>query len=176
MLKHYRFPLLFLAIYAVLQVLYLSGPDWLVRDVLVDQLTVVPAAHLINAVWPQAQVVADQSSIRSAAGSLNVLRGCEGTETLLMLLAAVIAARRSLGWSLSGALIGCALVYGLNQLRILGLYWVVVNRHDWFALAHGYIAPLLVVALSLVFFVLWSRAGLPPQSNRNDGDAGASPA
>ena len=157
MVKRYQFPLLFLLVYGVLQLLYLNAPEWLVKDMLVERLTAEPAAWLINWLWPSAQALAHGGSIVSPRGTLNILRGCEGTETLLMLLAAVFAARRMWRQLLLGVVLGCALVYLLNQVRIVGLYWIVVHHHDLFSLFHGTIAPLFIVGLSLGFFILWSR-------------------
>lgn len=155
--RRYRFPLLFLLIYGILQVLYLSAPERLINGVVVEQWTVQPAVGFIDALWPAANARARGSSIQSPQGTLNVLRGCEGTETILMLVAAVLATRCSWIRKLVGLVLGTTLVYLCNQLRIAGMFWIVRHHHQWFPLFHGYIAPLLIIGISLVFFVLWSQ-------------------
>lgn len=156
-MKNYRFPLIFIAIYMLLQFAYLSAPDWFVKDFLVSQITVIPGASFINFLFNDVSVHAEGTRIVSGQGSINVLRGCEGTETMLMLIAAVLASGRkfiALGF---GLCLGCLLIFVLNQLRIAGLFWVVVYQRDLFDVIHGYIAPLFIVASAAGFYLLWLK-------------------
>lgn len=156
-MKQYRFPLLFILIYLLTLVAYESAPEWLVRDYIVNRATVDPGAMLINMIWPELQVSAQGSRIVSDHGSINVLRGCEGTETLLLFIAAILAAGSSWRAVLSGLLVGCMLIYVINQIRIIALFWVVVNHRHGFEIVHGYIAPLVVVGLASLYFLAWLR-------------------
>lgn len=161
----FRFPLLFIAGFALLQLAYNAAPAWLVEDLLVHRLTVRPSVAVLDGLWPEFAVTADGSRLVSPAARINVLRGCEGTEALLMLLAAVLAAglcgTARPGW-LGAGLAGSALVvFALNQLRIVGLFLVAVRRPDWFAVAHGYLAPIVVVGGATLFFVAWLQAARP---------------
>jgi exosortase family protein XrtM len=123
----------------------------------VDKVTVEPSAWLISSIWPEHDVHAKGSRIISTTGNINVLRGCEGTETLLLLIAAVLAAGQSLRSVVVGIAIGSLLIYLVNQLRITMLFWVVANQRSSFELAHGYIAPLFVIGLAAIYYLFWLR-------------------
>lgn len=157
LLGQFRFPLIFLIAYLLLQWGYQSAPDWLVKGVIVETATVAPSAALIGALWPEAQVRAQGARLVSERGSVNVLRGCEGTEALLLLFAAILAAGGRWRAVAAGLLMGTLVVYAVNQARIAALFWVVVNRRSAFALVHGYIAPLFVIGLATLFFLAWIR-------------------
>ncbi|MDY6829051.1 MAG: archaeosortase/exosortase family protein [Pseudomonadota bacterium] len=164
-----KFPAIFIGIYLVLQILYLVAPEWLVKGLLVDQLTVKPSATLIDWWFSELPVGAKGSSITSPLGNINVARGCEGTETILMLIAAIMAAWRHWAYTLAGLVAGIALIFAINQIRIAGLFWIMLNHRDQFELFHGYLAPILVVGMAAVFFILWMR--LAPSSHDETGNA-----
>ena len=157
MLGQLRFPLLFLLFYLALQWGYQAAPDWFIKDLIVETVTVKPSERLIDALWPDLGVTAQGTRLTSAQGSVNVLRGCGGTETLMLLFAAVLAAGRHWRTVLAGLLIGTALIFAVNQIRIVALFWLVVHHPYTFGMAHGYIAPLFVVGLATGFFLLWIR-------------------
>jgi exosortase family protein XrtM len=153
--RSYRFPLLFIVFYGLSQWAYHLLPEHFVREVLVHRFTVVPAAVLINVFLDGFNAVADGTRLVSGSVRLNVLRGCEGTEVVLMLMAAIAAALRPVGVSLMGLFAGIALIFAVNQLRILALFFVTAFHRDWFELIHGVVAPLLVIAAAAVFFLWW---------------------
>lgn len=155
-----------MAIYLLLQCAYLAAPEWLAKELLVDRLTVKPSAALLDWWFSDVAVSAKGSRILSALGSINVARGCEGTETLLMLVAAIIAAWRHWRYTLLGLMAGIVLVFAVNQLRIAGLFWVMLHHRRHFELCHGYLAPILVVGVAAVFFILWLKQSSPsPQTS-----------
>ena len=51
------------------------------------------------------------------------------------------------------------LIYGLNQIRIVALYFAV--RHDkvLFELIHGLVGPLAIIAVACLFFAWWIGRG-----------------
>jgi hypothetical protein len=58
---------------------------------IIDGATVHSAVALINWLTPEAAAVAGGASIHSDGASLNIRNGCEGTEILFLLLAALCA-------------------------------------------------------------------------------------
>jgi exosortase/archaeosortase family protein len=64
-----------------------------------------------------------------------------------------------------GLLLGTALIFVLNLMRIVTMFHIVIRRPEWFDLAHGLIWQSIMV-LSAAVFVLWhvegSRAGRTP--------------
>ncbi|WP_428423365.1 exosortase/archaeosortase family protein [Methylibium sp.] len=121
----------------------------------IDDCTVRTGAWLVKLSWPQAGAQAAGSRIAAPGGGINILSGCEGTEVLFLLWAALLAfpmpaARRALGMVLA-----TGLVFGLNQARILVLFHALRADRASFDLLHGLIAPVVMIALSGLFFMLW---------------------
>ena len=151
-----RFALVFLLIFSVLQFGYSASRGSFFEWLVIDFATVRPSAAVINLIAPGEQAHAQGHRIVSAQGGLNILNGCEGTESMFLLLAAIVAFTASWLRKLKGALIGILLVYLLNQLRIVTLYFVAHQDKHWFDLLHGYIAPTLIIVLTCVFFLWWA--------------------
>lgn len=144
---------LFLVTFFLLQYGWERCRDTAVERLLIDRATVRPAASLINAVWPDQYVQAQGHSLISAQQRINVLNGCEGLEVLFLLIAALAAS--PLWWRRKVIAIFCGLpvVYLLNQLRIITLWQVQQIRPDLFGLMHGTVLPLVLIALTLLFFL-----------------------
>jgi exosortase family protein XrtM len=151
------FVVLFVGAFIALQVAYSSARDTEVERMIVDVATVRPSAAIIDAITPREQVRADGHRLVSPHARLSVLDGCEGTECMMLLIAAILAHRARLRDKLVAMLLGVGLVYAVNQLRIVALYYTFRFERDWFALLHGYIAPTFVVVVAAGFFLWWSR-------------------
>jgi exosortase family protein XrtM len=149
------FPLLFLALFFAFQSLYQSGRDSRVARIAIDDLTVAPSARLLSWLTPADGVVAQGHRLISSRVRLSVLNGCEGTDVMLMLAAAMLAFPMRWRRKLLGILAGGVLVYVVNQARIVALYYALRVDRLFFEVFHGYIAPILVVAVAGWFFVYW---------------------
>lgn len=149
----------FLAIFASLQTLYAQSRDTWMERWLIDLATVRPSAFLIDLITPAAGVEARGHSLVSATTRLNILNGCEGLETLFLLISAILVYPASWPHKLKGAVLGAFLVYALNQVRIVTLYYAFVHDHALFSLLHGIVLPLVLIALSGLFFLAWIDAG-----------------
>lgn len=129
----------------------------MVEEILVDKATVYPSALLINALSKDINVQAIEHRLNSSKVRLSVLNGCEGTETMLLLIAAVLAFKASWKQKLVGIVTGLILIYVLNQIRIATLFFILpVNKQMFYAI-HGYIGPTLILVLSCIFFLMWIR-------------------
>ncbi|MDP1927542.1 MAG: archaeosortase/exosortase family protein [Thiobacillus sp.] len=152
-----RVLLIFLAAFFSLQYAWeMSRDSWLERLV-IDQLTVRPAAWMIDLLWPAYQVHAEGHRLVAAAGRLNILNGCEGMETLFLLAAAFIAYPFAWRIRLLGLGAGTLLVFVLNQTRIIVLWHAFLHDRAWFGVLHGTVLPVLLVASCLVFFLVFLR-------------------
>lgn len=156
--KELRFALVFLFIFSTLQFSYQSCRGSMAEHLVIDVATVYPSAALINFIDPKKQAMASGQRILSPQGSLSILNGCEGTGTLFLLAAAIAAFRASWRNKLKGVLLGTCLVYCLNQVRIVSLFFAAQENRQWFDMIHGYIAPSLIVVLSSLFFLWWANA------------------
>lgn len=160
-----RFALAFLLTFCILHYAYLSGRGGMVEHLVIEVATVFPSAALINFIDPSKQAMASGHSILSPHGSISVLNGCEGTETLFLLIAAIIAFRASWRNKLKGMLLGTILVYCLNQARIVVLFFAAQENRKWFDMIHGYVAPSLIIVMGSVFFLCWAHTATRTTTN-----------
>lgn len=153
-----RFPLLFMAAALVLIGGYHALPAVWVEQGIVRYFAVIPGAALLDWLTPGVVVTSTHTRIVSAIAQLNVLRGCEGTEALLILYAALLAARQSWRATVTAILLGTVLVFLLNQLRIIALFFIAAHAHDYFELVHGFAAPIAILLGIGLFFLLWLKS------------------
>jgi exosortase family protein XrtM len=172
--SRYR-PLLFLivfpAVYGCLHFLYFALPDSLLRDGVHYYAIVLPAATLLNLLVPHEAVSALHGSLQSAKASLDIVRGCDGAGAMFLLVAALIASSADIRHKLLGILYAVVLIYVLNELRVIALYFVVAYRSDWFGPLHNYFVPMLVIAASVLFFLWWTSSARESQVAGRDPDA-----
>ena len=76
---------------------------------------------------------------------------------LFLLVAAMLVAPLRWRAKLRGIAIGIVLVWVLNQIRVVGLFYAYRKDPEWFALLHGTLTPLaMVIALALFFLFYMS--------------------
>ena len=161
-----RFALSFLLVFCVLQFAYQSGRGGIADHLVIDVATVKPSAALIDLIDPGSRARASGPRILSPHGSLSILNGCEGTETLFLLAAAILAFRCSWRSKLTGLLLGAGLIYCLNLARIVALFFAARENRHWFEMLHGYIAPSLIIVLGSLFFLWWADAAVEHESTQ----------
>ena len=158
-----KFLTFFAAIYCVLHGAYLLIPDEVLKEKIYYQGIVSISAELIN-LFSNEHVNAHHNILSSSKAALEVVRGCDGAGTLFLIIAATIAFSCSIKHKLVGLLSGVALVYLLNQIRIVGLYFVVAYQRSWFEPIHTYFAPSLIVLICILYFAWWSIYGQAKES------------
>ncbi|MCK6407540.1 MAG: exosortase/archaeosortase family protein [Rhodocyclaceae bacterium] len=149
---------IFMAVFVVLQVLYGLAEGTAAERWIVERATVAPAVAALQVLRPEWLPRADGARVVAANKRINVRYGCEGTEVVFLLAAALLAVQAPWRWRLVGLACGIAAIWVFNQVRLLALVQVVVERREWFPVAHGALAPLAVIVLTAVFFVVWLRA------------------
>jgi len=125
-----------------------------------ERATVATSATLINTLTPQQHALGRGASVAGRDAAINIRKGCEGTEILFLLLAALIAHPFSWRRRLVGVVAGTLLVFLLNQARLLALFYSLGQDPALFDTLHGLLAPLLLIACTLGFFVFmleWER-------------------
>jgi exosortase/archaeosortase family protein len=151
------FVAVFLLLYGALQ--FASGfQRWFI-----DDLTVPLAAWAINTTGVSpVPVHANGSRLVASGGGLNVLQGCEGLDLLCLWIAAATAGPFTWRARLLALTLGTALVFALNQVRLVSLYHLYRSHRDWFGDAHGLWWPLALVGLVWALFALWQRGSGAP--------------
>lgn len=150
---------IFLGVFAILQWAWGESRDTWVERLVIHQGTVKPAAALVQWITPEVNARPVAASIKAPGGGLNILNGCEGTEVMFLLIAAFAAVR--LGWRqrLIGLGLGLALIFVLNQARILALFYAYRNQRSLFDLLHTSVLPAVLIALvGLYFYAVLHRS------------------
>jgi exosortase family protein XrtM len=148
------FLLVFAFAFVALQQLYLRTRD-LTANVLTHTLNAVPAAAIVNAIDPSQGAVADGSRVASPRGGIDIKRGCEGFEVVIILFAALIAYPAPIRWRLAGIAAGMAGIYVVNLVRIVSLYFVFVHAPERFDFAHLFLWQSLIILAAAGYFLLW---------------------
>ncbi len=153
--------ILFVVTFFALQATWERCRDSVIETWVIDRATVLPAARIINGLWPEQQTIAQKNSLIAARGRLNILNGCEGLETLFLLIAAFVAYPLRWKTRLMGMGLSVVLIYVANQARIILLWWTIQQHPSLFGMLHGTVLPLILIAIALVFFM----AFLPPRQS-----------
>jgi exosortase/archaeosortase family protein len=161
--------LLFLSVFFVLQMGYGACRGSWVEHLVIGDLTVAPTAAVINALTPDVGVKVLGNRLLAPGGGITVLKGCEGTEVMFMLVAAFAAVVMPWRRRLLGLGLGVLLVFCLNQLRLVGLFYAYRSDPSLFDLLHGTLAPIALVVAVAVYALFWFQhpadvADPPPAS------------
>ena len=159
-----KFILSFVVIYAFFQWIYFQVPWQVMRDIIYYYGIVSIAAEIVNP-FTQELVIAAQNKLSSTKAILEIVRGCDGSGSMFLLAAAMLAFSCSLRHKLTGLIAGIILLYAINMMRIIGLYFIVAYRGEWFLPVHTFFAPTLVILVSALFFIWWVRRASPRALN-----------
>ena len=174
-----RFIVLAAAIYGALHYGYHRIPDQVLRGTIYPTVIGNLAADTINTLTPDRKVRAIENSILSSKAKLNIVRGCDGSGVLFMLVAAILGFGAHWRKTLVGLALGVAIVYLINQVRIVGLYYVIEHNRLWFPPVHTYYAPTLIILLISIYFLFWTRwavGDLGPEPDDSGPDDKPAPA
>jgi exosortase family protein XrtM len=147
--------LIFLVVFCLLQMSYNTCRGTSFEHFILGDLTVVPAARLISMLTPDVCVKPVGNQLKAAGGGLTVLKGCEGTEVMFMLVAAFSAVVMPWRRRLLGLGIGILMVFCLNQIRLVGLFYAYRSDAPLFDLLHGTVAPIVLVIMVVLYTLFW---------------------
>lgn len=156
-IKTLRFVAVAAILYGLLHFLYHLIPDSTLRTTIYPNIIGHPSAAMINAITPERDIRIKDNKIISNKATLNIVRGCDGSGVWFMLIAAVIAFWSGIKQTFVGLLAGTAVVYIINQLRIVGLFYVVEYNRDWFDPFHVYFFPSLIILIIASLFLIWAK-------------------
>src|SRR5271165_4388080 len=142
----------FACVFAVLQVAWQLSAGTATARSFIEVTTVRPAAFIANRLTPDFHVEAVGTRLLAPAGGINIVNGCDGMETLFLLVAGFAIAPLSWRLRLLGSLIGVPIVYVLNQSRILALFYAHIADAQLFDLLHGIIAPVIMVLIIAAYY------------------------
>lgn len=158
--KEVGFVLRFIGIFLTVNFLYFLVPNAFMEQVIFSRLTARPVAAVIQFISPGDHMVARGIMLMSDHGSLMVTVGCEGAQSILILVSALIAFDLSVRRKIAGVICGVIFLYCVNIARIVGVYYVTRYSPRALDIAHLYVGQTLVIAMMFLFFIFWVRRSL----------------
>lgn len=146
---------LFAAAFALLQLAWQALRGTRVEWIVVHDCTVGPAVALVNWLTPSVHARAVKFSMAASGGGINIVNGCDGTEVAFMMTAAFLVARGASIARLIGFLFGIIIVFLVNQVRILVLFYAYRAGGTWFDTLHGSVTPVAVILVVSFYFYGW---------------------
>ncbi len=81
--------------------------------------------------------------------------GCEGSEPLVLFLAALIAFPLAWKFKWQGIVAGSLILIVLNVLRIVALYYIGIHWHSMFEQFHTEIFPIIFIIFAMITWLIW---------------------
>lgn len=158
-----RFALTFAFVFAVLMGGFEAVRGSAFERVLVEDVMLRPTVTLLNTVTPRESVrLAGRVLVSPDGANLRVVRGCEGIEMFVLLIAAIVAFPATPAQRLRGLAEGALLAYALSVLRLMALHYVLrYSPSGWEAL-HGLVLPLGPLLLLALYFLHWTASATAP--------------
>ena len=139
------------------QVIYYFIRD-ITAPVLVDMLHVRVSAFIINTLTPAEHCIAEGNTLFAAQHTLEIVLGCEGIDSIIIIIAALAAYRSRIGWKLTGITLGTLILYVVNIFRITGLFYISKYRSDMFDTMHIVVGQTIIIVAGFIFFLAWNTA------------------
>ncbi len=168
-------------LFLVLFVVILAGSFTLLSVNWVNDHAVVPFTAWVASTSGHAlrllgqPVALEGTVIRGPRFAVNIENGCNGVETVVIFLAAVLAFPARWRARLAGLALGIVAIQAINLVRVVALYLTGAYLPSLFDTSHTVIWQTLVILSGLGLFVIWaSRVGGPEPGGPADGAEGRS--
>lgn len=152
--REIRFFLLFILFFVAGQAAHYSM-RWYTTPILVYKLNAQASSKIINILAPGENTFVRENVLGSRNFSIRIAEGCEGTEGILLLAAAILAFPMGFWKKLLGVLGGSLIIYVSNLVRIISLYYVLKYKPDMFDTMHVFIGQTFIIIVGLAFFIAW---------------------
>lgn len=101
--------------------------------------------------------------IRSPRFAVNIRNGCNGVETMLIFLAAVLAFPAPWKARLAGLALGIVAIQLVNLVRVIALFLTGAYFPRFFDTSHTVIWQTLVIAFGVLLWVFWANRFAVPR-------------
>jgi exosortase/archaeosortase family protein len=95
--------------------------------------------------------------------------GCEGAQSILILVSALLAYSLPVKRKLAGVICGVLFMYCMNIGRIVGVYYVTRYNPRALDIAHLYVGQTFVILMMFLFFIFWVRRSLLANEQKRTG-------
>ncbi|WP_321492795.1 archaeosortase/exosortase family protein [uncultured Desulfobacter sp.] len=131
-----------------------------IEPILIERMNVSVSVKLLNYFSPDLSIVQKGRNINSNSIRMTVAAGCDGMDGLLIAVAAILAFPMAWRYKLNGLVMGTLVIYLTNLLRIVLLFYILLNTPKWFDFFHIYVGQFMVIFAGGLFFLFWvSRYG-----------------
>jgi len=152
--KEIQFVVFFIFFFVCGQGLYYWSKNYM-APVVVHRLNADVSSYLINWIHPGERTTVHKNEIRSVGLRMIIEEGCEGTEGIILITAALMAFEMPLIIKMSGIVLGVLLLYLSNLARIVVLYFSLRYKPELFDLLHMYIGQSFYIFVGAIFFIFW---------------------
>ncbi|HSL85086.1 MAG TPA: exosortase H [Thermoanaerobaculia bacterium] len=162
-----RRQVVFLVVFAVLLAgsFTLLSINWVNDHVVVPFTAGVAKASGVALALLGQDVTMEGTVLRSPRFAVNIANGCNGVETMLIFMSAVLAFPASWRSRLAGLAIGLVAIQGINLVRVVALFLTGAYLPDLFDASHTVIWQTLVILSGVLLWLLWaSRFALPARA------------
>lgn len=125
-------------------------------------LTAASAAALLAFLGES--LVRNGLTLSSSAGAIEIAHGCDVTYEWMLFAAAVFAFPVSGRARCLGLLVGLPLLFALNLVRVVTLFYLVTRWPDAFHAVHLYVWQTLFIAIVFGVWAIWARSALARSS------------
>jgi len=152
--REIQFVLYFILFFLLLQIAHYSLKSY-TSPILVHKLNTEVSSKIINFITPDEKTFTRGNTIGSGGFSIRIAQGCEGTEGILLIIAALGAFSMGIKQKISGMLVGTLVIYVSNLVRITTLYYTLKYKPGMFDLIHVYVGQTFIILIGVFFFIAW---------------------
>jgi len=152
--KEFNFLVLFILFFVFGQMFNYWARLYL-KPIIVHKMNADVSSKIINFMWPQEKTRVYNNYILSGKFTLAIEKGCEGTEGIILIVAALLAFPMNIVSKLIGILIGATIIYIANLARIIVLYYSLKYKPDLFDFLHIYVGQTFIIFIGSLFFIIW---------------------
>lgn len=164
--RPWRREVVFLAVFLALLAASFTLISWNpVNDHVVEPFTagVAKASGVTLALLGQ-DVAMRGTIIESPRFAVNIRNGCNGVETMLIFLAAVLAFPAPWKARAIGLLVGIVAIQAVNLLRVVALFLTGAYFPSWFDTSHTVVWQSVVILSGVLLWILWADRVAQPKA------------
>lgn len=121
------------------------------------------SAAILRAIGEPAAVTG--TVIEGAGFGVNIENGCNGIETAILFVSAVLAFPAPRAARAIGAAAGFLAIQAVNLVRVVSLFWVGRHHPAVFQASHGVVWQSVVVLFGVVLFFVWAGRQRQPSAS-----------
>lgn len=100
--------------------------------------------------------------IESDRFAVNIRNGCNGVETMIIFLAAILAFPSTWKSRLAGLVLGILAIQLVNLVRVVALFLTGVYFPEYFASSHTVVWQTLVILFGVLLWIFWANRFATP--------------